>query len=82
MLENEKQAKADMKALLDKHRVGESPITTTLREMGKHYRLANTQGKKDAIKVLARLIVKHRFLYALPMPQLIAILEESVGIKK
>lgn len=80
-LNQEKQARKDLKALLDKHKVGDAPVSTTLREMGKHYRLAETQGKRDAVKGIMRLIVKHRFLNNLDTATLKSLLEEAAGLK-
>lgn len=80
-LNQEKQASKDLKALLDKHKVGDAPVSTTLREMGKHYRLAETQGKRDAVKGIMRLIVKHRFLNNLDTATLKSLLEEAAGLK-
>lgn len=81
-MNDEKAARADLKALLDKTRAGDAPVSTTLRQMGQQFRLAETQGKKDAIKGIMRLIVRHKFLAHLPMERLKALLEEAAGLNQ
>lgn len=80
-LNQEKQARKDLKALLDKHKTGDAPVSTTLREMGKHYRLAETHGKREAVKGIMRLIVKHRFLNNLDTNTLKSLLEDAAGLR-
>lgn len=90
----EKQARHDLAALLKQKSHGHDlppqiagaavdvPVRTTLRSLGKQYRLAIDHGKREAIKATMRLMVKHRFLYALPLTELEARLYEAAGLKQ
>lgn len=80
--EDEKAARADLKALLDKTRAGDAPVSTTLRQMGQQFRMAEAQGKRDAIKATMQLIVKHRWIFNLPQDRMKALLEEAAGLNQ
>lgn len=80
--EDEKAARADLKALLDKTRAGDAPVSTTLRQMGQQFRMAESQGKRDAIKATMQLIVKHRWIFNLPQDRMKALLEEAAGLNQ
>lgn len=90
--DDEKQARRDMAKLLRQNKltaqcqlpkqIGDVPTLTTLREMGKHHRMAVNYGKTLAVDALMRLLVKHRFLAQLPANELKKLLEEEAGIEK
>lgn len=81
-MNDEKQAKADLKRLLDKNKTGDAPVSTTLRQMGQQFRMAETAGKKEAIKGIMRLIRKHRFLAHLDNATLESVLKDAAGLTK
>ena len=90
-LDDEKQARRDLASVLRAkaqitepfpyiQQMANAPVHTTLRAMGKQFRLAQDYGKREAIKGIMRLIVKHRFLAHLDDKSLKALLEEAAGL--
>lgn len=92
--EHEKQARKELARLLRnpalesglppalKRAAADVPVHTTLRALGKQFRIAVDHGKREAIKATMRLMLKHRWLYELPTAQLEELLSQSAGLQK
>lgn len=79
---DEQAARREMKAMLEKYRAGDVPVAITLKERARDFRLARTQGQRDAVKGIMRLIRSNRIIANLDDERLRELLEGAAGIEK
>lgn len=81
-MKDDQAARREMKAMLERYRAGDVPVAITLKERARDFHLARTQGQRDAVKGIMRLIRSNRIIANLDDARLESALAEAAGLDK